>query len=330
MSDMRRREFITLLGGAVAAWPLTAQAQQPSMPIIGYLSGFSSTAFPPLLAAFRDGLAAVGYVESRNVAIEYRWAEGQYDKLPALAADLVGRQVAVIAATGVTAAGVAAKAATTVIPIVFATGGDPVKLGLVASLNRPGGNVTGISWLSNTMAPKRLELLRELLPQVRTIGFLVNPGNPNIPTEMADVQAAVEALGLRLHIGKASTENEIDAAFTAFVQARVDAVFIAGDPFFLTRRIHLVVLAARHGIPTCSDARLNAEAGGLMSYGASTTDMYRGVGLYTGRILKGEKPADLPVQQSVKFELVINLRTAKTLGLEVPTKLLAVADEVIE
>src|SRR5262245_33909556 len=222
------------------------------------------------------------------------------------------------------------KAATTVIPIVFATGGDPVKLGLVASLNRPDGNVTGISWLSNTMAPKRLELLRELLPQVRTIGFLVNPGNPNIPTEMADVQTAADALGLRLHVGKAGTESEIDAAFVAFVQARVDAVFIAGDPFFLTRRVHLVVLAARHGIPTCSDSRLNAEAGGLMSYGASTIEMYRGVGLYTGRILKGEKPADLPVQQSVKFELVINLRTAKTFGLQVPTKLLATADEVIE
>jgi putative ABC transport system substrate-binding protein len=267
---MIRREFISLLGGAVA-WPITARAQQPAMPIIGYLSGFSSTAFPQLLAAFREGLNAAGYVEGRNVAVEYRWAGGQYDRLPALAADLVHRQVAVIAATGVTAAGVATKAATSVIPIVFATGGDPVKLGLVASLNRPGGNMTGISWLSNTMAPKRLELLRELLPQARAIGFLVNPGNPNTPLETADVQAAADALGLQMHIGKASSDGDIDAAFAAFIQARVDAVFIAGDPFFTIRRVQLVILAARYALPTCSDTRVNVEAGGLMSYGASTT-----------------------------------------------------------
>jgi putative tryptophan/tyrosine transport system substrate-binding protein len=327
---IKRREVITLLGGAAVAWPLAARGQQPVTPIIGYLSGFPSSAFPQLLAAFREGLNAAGYVEGRNVAVEYRWAEGQYDRLPALAADLVRRQVAVIAATGVTAAGVAAKAATPVIPIVFATGGDPVKLGLVASLNRPGGNVTGISWLSNTMAPKRLELLRELLPQARTIGFLVNPGNPNTPSETADVQAAADALGLQMHIGKASSEGEIDAAFAAFVRARVDALFVAGDPFFTIRRVQLVILAARHAVPICTDTRMNVEAGGVMSYGASTTDMYRGVGLYTGRILKGEKPADLPVQQSVKFELVINLKTAKTLGLDIPAKLLALADEVIE
>jgi ABC-type uncharacterized transport system substrate-binding protein len=327
---IRRREVITLVGGA-AAWPVAARAQQQSgMPVIGYLSGFGSAAFPAYLAAFRDGLGAAGYVESRNVAVEYRWADTQYDRLPALAADLVRRQVNVIAATGVTASGLAAKQATTVIPIVFATGGDPVKLGLVASLNRPGGNVTGISWLSNTMAPKRLELLRELLPQAKTVGFLVNSGNPNLPSETADVQAAAEALGLRVLIGKASKEDEIDAAFAGFVQARVDAVFTAGDPFFLARRVHLAILSARHALPLCSDNRQVVEAGGLLSYGANTTEMYRWVGLYTGRVLKGEKPADLPVQQLTKFELVLNLRTAKTLGLDIQAKLLALADEVIE
>jgi ABC-type uncharacterized transport system substrate-binding protein len=330
MFDVRRRRFIELLGGAAATWPLVARAQQPAMPVIGYLSGFSSTTFPTLLAAFREGLAAAGYVEGRNVAIEYRWAEGQYDRLPALAAELVRRQVAVIAATGVTASGVAAKGATTAIPIVFATGGDPVKLGLVASLNRPVGNVTGITWLSNTMAPKRLELLRELVPHARTIGFLLNPGNPNIPTETVDVQAAADPLGLRVYMAKASTADEIDTAFADFVQARVDTLFIAGDPFFFARRVQVTILAARHAIPLCSDSRANVEAGGLMSYGASTTEMYREVGLYTGRILKGEKPADLPVQQLTKFELVLNLRTAKTLRIEIPTKLLALADVVIE
>jgi|SRR5262245_20325337 len=256
----RRREFIALLGGAATAWPLAARAQQQQkMPIIGYLSGFSSTVFPPLLAAFREGLAAQGYVESRNVAIEYRWAEGQYDRLPTLAADLVRRQVAVIAATGVTASGVAAKGATTAIPIVFASGGDPVKLGLVASLNRPARNVTGITWLSNTMAPKRLELLRELVPHARTIGFLINPGNPNVPTETIDVQTAADALSVRVRIAKASTADEIDTAFASFGQAGVDAIFIAGDPFFFARRVQVTILAARHAIPLCSDSRANVE-----------------------------------------------------------------------
>jgi putative tryptophan/tyrosine transport system substrate-binding protein len=328
---MKRRAVLSLLGAAAVGWPHMARAQQQSgMPVIGYLSGFSSAAVPQLLAAFRDGLGTVGYVEGRNVAIEYRWAESQYEKLPVLAADLVRRQVNVIAATGVTASGVAAKGATTVIPIVFATGGDPVKLGLVASLNRPGGNVTGITWLSNTMAAKRLELLRELLPQAKSIGFLVNPGNPNMPSETDDVQTAAAALGLRLLVGKAGKEDEIDSAFAGFVQARVDAVFTAGDPFFSARRVQIAILAARHVIPLCSDNRLTAEAGGLMSYGANTVEMYRVVGLYTGRVLKGEKPADLPVQQLAKFELVLNLRTAKTLGLEIPAKLLALADAVIE
>jgi putative ABC transport system substrate-binding protein len=329
MSALRRREFITLLSAA-GAWPLAARAQQAVMPVIGYLSGQSSVAFPTWLAAFRDGLNSAGYVEGRNVAIEYRWAEGQYDRLPALAADLARRQVTVITATGVTAAAVAAKSATTVIPIVFSTGGDPVKLGLVASLNRPGGNITGISFLSNTMAAKRLELLRELLPRATTIGLLFNPENPNAVTETADVRAAADALGLKMHIEEARSERDIDAAFAAFVQARVDALFIAGDPFLTSRRVQLVILAARHGLPTCHDVRANVEAGGLISYGASISDMYRQVGLYTGRILRGEKPADLPVQQSVKFELVVNLKTAKTLGIEIPAKLLAIADEVIE
>jgi putative ABC transport system substrate-binding protein len=329
-----RREFITSLGGAAAlavTWPPALRAQpQPKMPVVGYLSGFSSTVFPPLLAAFRAGLAAEGYVENRNVVIEYRWADGQYGRLPSLAADLVRQEVAVIAATGVTASGVAAKGATTSIPIVFATGGDPVNLGLVTSLNRPTGNLTGVSWLSNTMAPKRLELLRELVPQAKTIGFLINPANPVVTTEAADVKVAADALGLRVHIGKASTADEIDIAFADIVRAGVDALFIGGDPFFATRRVQLTILAARHGLPLCSDSRSNVEAGGLMSYGANTVEMYREVGHYTGRILKGEKPADLPVQQLTKFELVLNLRTAKTLGLEIPPKLLALADEVIE
>ena len=330
MPGMRRREFVSLLGGAAAAWPLAARAQQPAMPVIGYLSGFSPTAFPPLLASFLEGLNAAGYVEGRNVAIEYRWAASQYDKLPGLAADLARRNVAVIVATGVTASPVAAKGATTTIPIVFLTGGDPVKLGFVSSFNRPDGNLTGVTWLSNTIAAKRLELLRELLPRATTIGLLVNPANPNTSSETMDVQAGARALGLTLIVANASSESEIDAAFSRFVQARVNAILLGGDPLFFSRRVQLAVLAAKHAIPTAHDSRLNAEAGGLMSYGADISDSYRQVGIYTGRILKGEKPSDLPVQQSVKFQLVLNLKTAKTLGLEVPARLLALADEVIE
>ena len=329
INQLGRRAFISLLSSA-AAWPLAARAQQPAMPVIGYLSGFSSTAFPPYLAAFRDGLNATGYVEGRNVAIEYRWAESEYDRLPGLAADLVRRKVTLIVATGVTASPVAAKAATTTIPIVFLTGGDPIKLGLVSSFNRPDGNLTGVTWLSNTMAAKRLELLRELMPGATTIGLLVNPANPNALSEPTDVQAAARALGLQIPVANASSERDIDAAFAGFVQARVNAIFIGGDPFFTSRRVQVAVLAARHAIPTSHDSRSSAEAGGLMSYGADIVDAYRQVGLYTGRILKGERPADLPVQQSVKFELVLNLKTAKTLSLEVPAKLLALADAVIE
>jgi putative ABC transport system substrate-binding protein len=326
---MKRREFITLFGGA-AAWPFVARAQQPTMPVIGYLSGLSPTGFPSYLAAFRAGLAAAGYVEGRNVAIEYRWAESQYERLPALAADLVRRQVAVIIATGTTASPLAAKTATTAIPVVFITGGDPVKLGLVASFNRPGGNVTGATWLNNTMAAKRLELLREAVPGGGAIGLLVNPANPNAAAEAADLQTAARALGQQMHVENAQIEGEIDAAFSGFARARAQALFIAGDPFLSSRNTQLVVLAARHALPTSFPTRTGVVAGGLMSYGASPPDAYHQVGLYAGRILKGEKPADLPVHQSVRFELVINLKTAKAFGLELPAKLLALADEVIE
>ena len=329
MRDKRRRQFITLLGGA-AAWPLAARGQQQLVPVVGYLSGLSRTGVPAYLTAFKQGLGAADYVEGRNVVIEYRWAENQYDRLPTLAADLVRRQVNVIVATGVTASPMAAKAATTDIPVVFITGGDPVKLGLVASLNQPGGNVTGVSWLNNTMAAKRLELLHGLVPSAMFIGFLVNPGNPNAAAEVTDVQAAARALGVRMLIESASSEGEIDAAIASFVQARVGVLFIAADPIFTVRRGQLAALSARHAMPTCHPVRANVDAGGLMSYGASTVDAYRQVGVYAGRILKGEKPSNLPVHQSVKFELVINLTIAKALGLTVPDKLLALADEVIE
>jgi putative tryptophan/tyrosine transport system substrate-binding protein len=326
---VRRREFITLIGGA-AAWPMTARAQQRPMPVIGYLSAQSPNAVPSLLVAFRDGLNAAGYAEGRNVAIDYLWADFQYDRLPKFAADLVRRRVDVIVATGATNSPIAAKAATTTIPIVFLTGGDPVKLGLVSSFNRPNGNLTGVSWMSNTVFSKKLELLRELVPEATTIGFLVNPANPNTVADTAEVHAAAGALGLSVLVAKASSANEIDGTFAEFVQAGVKAVLLGGDPFFLSRRVQLAVLAARHGMPTSHDERSGVEAGGLMSYGASVADAYRQVGLYTGRVLKGEKPSNLAVQQAVKFELVLNLRTAKTLGLDMPAKLLALADAVID
>ena len=327
---MRRREFIALLGGAAAAWPLAARAQQPAMPVIGYLSARSPEDTTHLVAAFRRGLAENGYVEGQNVTIEYRWALGQYDRLPAMAAELAGRLVTVLVATGGEPAALAAKAATSTIPIVFATGGDAVKAGLVASYNRPGGNVTGIDILTATLEPKRLGLLRELVPQAETIGFLLNPDYGPSESQSSDVQAAARALGLQIHVLRANTDREIEAAFETVAQQHIAALAVAAGPFFDTRREKLVALAARHAVPTMYHFREFAAAGGLVSYGIDPLDTYRQVGVYAGRILKGANPADLPVLQPTKFEFVINLKTAKVLGLDVPPALSARADEVIE
>jgi putative ABC transport system substrate-binding protein len=326
---VKRRYFITLVGGA-AAWPLAARAQQPAMPVIGFLNSASFDTYSHLLAAFRQGIKDTGYVEGENVALEYRWAENQFDRLPALADELVRRQVATIAATGGIHSALAAKAATTTIPIVFNIGDDPVRLGLVASLARPGGNVTGINNFIYELVAKRLALLRELVPASVRVAVLVNPANAQTETTLRDVEAAARAIGLQIQIVKASTSREIDVAFATLARDRVDALFIPPDPLFISRRIQMVQLAARHAFPATYPVRDFAVAGGLMSYGTNTADAWRQTGVYTGRILKGAKPADLPVLQPTKFELVINAQTARMLSIDVPTTLIARADEVIE
>ena len=328
IAPIKRRDFITLLGGTAAAWPFAGSAQQAAMPVIGLLSGSDREASQ--VEAIWRGLNEAGYVEGSNVAIEYRWAEGRLDRLPELAADLVHRQVALIVAIRSAAAPLAAKAATATIPIVFSIGGDAVKLGLVSSLNRPGGNITGTSFLYNTLAPKRLELLRELVPNAAMIGLLVNPKNPASESETNDVQVAARTLGLKIVGQNASNSHEIEAAFASFVQYRVNALTFAADSVFSSHRDQIIALAARHAVPTMYFAREFTAAGGLMSYGGDITNAYRLTGIYAGRILKGEKPNDLPVQLAVKVELVINLKTAKTLGLTFPLPLLGRADEVIE
>jgi ABC-type uncharacterized transport system substrate-binding protein len=331
MFGIRRREFITALGGAAATWPLAARAQQVAMPVIGFLHGQSRDAYADRLRGFHRGLKDSGYVEGENVTIVYRWGENQIDRLPALADDLVRRQVAVIAAAGGAAVILAAKAATTTIPIVFTIIDDPVKLGLVASLARPGGNLTGINFLSGEVVAKRLELLRELVPAATRVAVLVNPTNGvDAETTVRDVAAAALTIGFQIQVLNASTSREIETAFATFVRERPDALFVGPDPFFGGRRVQLATLATRHAIPTAYALRDYAEAGGMMSYGANVADAYRQVGDYAGRILKGAKPADLPVVQASKFELVINTVTARMLGLTVPPSLLARADEVIE
>jgi len=325
---MKRRQFITLLGGATV-WPLTARAQQPRMPVVGVLDGGSAE--KRFGASFLQGLAEAGYVEGQNVALEYRWAEGRYDRLPELAADLVRRQVSVIAVLTSTPASLAAKATTTTIPIVFSVGDDPVRLGLVATLARPGGNATGVNFFIAELAAKRLGLLHELAPGATRVAVLVNPTDA-IRTEsnVRDIEGAARALGLQIHVFNASTVGDIDATFAAIVRERFDVLFVVPDGYFNNRRVQLATLAARHSIPAAYAQRDYAEVGGLMSYGTNLADARRQVGIYTGRVLKGEKPADLPVLQPTRFELVINVTTAKAIGLEVPLSLLARADEVIE
>jgi putative tryptophan/tyrosine transport system substrate-binding protein len=332
-SQLKRRNFITLLGGAAACWPLAAHAQQPAMPVVGFLNAASPDLFAHVVRAFHLGLSETGYVEGRNVAIEYRWAENQYDRLPALAAELVRRRVSVITTGSATLAALAAKAATTTIPIVFLMGADPVQFGLVASLNRPGGNLTGVTTMNVEMTPKRLQVLRELLPTTTIMAVLVNPINTpaSVETEVRQVQAAARTLGLQMvHVLQASTERDLDSAFSTLVQRRTGGLVISADTFFSGKSVELAALASRHAVPTISPYREFVTAGGLMSYGGSVTELYRLVGVYTGRILKGERPADLPVQQVTKVELVINLKTAKALGLTVPTSLIGRADEIIE
>jgi len=326
-----RRGFISLLGGAAAAWPLVARAQQAAMPVVGFLHPTSADTNTDRLRAFRQGLKDTGYVEGDNVAVEYRWAQGQFDQLPELVTELVRRPVAVIVAAQGPAPALAAKAATTTIPIVFNVGEDPVGLGLVVSLARPGGNLTGVNFFATELTAKRLELLRELVPGAAHVAVLVNPANPsNAETQSRDVEAAARSIGLEIQVLNAGTSREINAAFATLVRARPDALFVAGDSLFTSRRVQLALLAAHHSIPAIYSSREIPEAGGLMSYGTNIADAWRQVGVYTGRILKRAKPADLPVVQASKFELVINAETARMLGLTVPDKLLVAADEVIE
>jgi putative tryptophan/tyrosine transport system substrate-binding protein len=328
-SAMKRREFITLLGGGAATWPLAVRAQQPALPVIGFLNGGSAAAQAASATAFRQGLSQTGHIENQNIKIEHRWAESQYDRLPGMAADLVRRKVTVIAATG-TPAALAAKAATTVVPIVFETAGDPLRLGLVSTLNRPGHNTTGVTQLSSELVSKRLGLLHDMIPAATIIGLLLDPHDPRAEMQASDMRAASRALRLQVHLVNASTEGEIDSAFAKLAQQRAGALFVGTGEFFTKRSEQIVALAARHALPAIYQYRLFAVIGGLATYGTSLTDSYRQAGIYTGRVLKGEKPADMPVWQPTKFELVLNLKTAKALGLTIPPGVLAIADEVIE
>jgi putative tryptophan/tyrosine transport system substrate-binding protein len=327
---MRRRDFIKVIAGSAVAWPLRARAQQQRKQVIGFLHPSSAGAYANLMPAFRKGLGEAGYVEGQNLTIEYRWAEDHYDQLPVLAAELVAQRVSVIATANATAAALAARAATSTIPIVFTIGADPVQFGLVASLNRPGGNVTGVSFLSNLLVAKELELLRQFVPAASELGLLVNPSNPNAESDMKQAKTAADSLGHKIHVVYASTDQDLGTAFATLIQQRVAALVVVPDTLFVSQREQLAELAARHAIPTIYSNRLYVDAGGLMSYGASQPDAYHQAGIYVGRILRGEKPADLPVIQPTKFELVINIKTAKALGLDVPDKLLALADGVIE
>jgi putative ABC transport system substrate-binding protein len=330
MFDMIRRDFIALLGGGAATWPVVARAQQPAMPVIGFLNGASPAELGPRVDAFRDGLAEMGYVEGRSVAIEYRWGLGQYERLPEMAIDLVRHRVAAIAATGGVPSVRAAKAATFEIPIVFTMGGDPVAFGLVASLNRPGGNVTGITLISGEIVSKRIAVLRDLLPSAKVLGVLMNSTTPASEAESVAAERTAHTLGWQVKVLRVGKELDFDTAFQPLVGERVDALLVTTDPIFESQRHRIVALAAQHAVPTIYALREYAVAGGLMSYGASINDVYRQAGSYVGRVLKGEKPSDLPVIQTSKFELLINLKTAKTLGIAVPAAVLALADEVIE